>query len=362
MKKILVKFSDERNKKYSIRTTIAEDEKTKERIVLKESIYPEGEEHLFNIVRYAELLTQVYPEARICPVRMLENKSLQFDFVKGISLETKYQQCLLKNDRAGMEELLLEHEKLVIGADSNVIDFQETPQFVEIFGIKHWMGDVTALQVVNFDATASNIIYQDGVPTFIDYEWVFEIPIPKDLAVYHCVRDVYFHMEGLEAFYPLQEAIRFLKIDTDLELLEDAYKKFYMYVIKEKDGSSFGLTKSMNLMGTVSYDENAAGNANAKEKMQMELALAFAEKNWKEACQANAVLSQQIPKLEQEIEVWKDRVEQEQENHRIHAKQIEDAVMEQARQSEVWRVAYESVINSRTWRIAKKFKKLFGRG
>lgn len=84
----------------------------------------------------------------------------------------------------------------------------------------------------------------------------------------------------------------------------------------------------------------------------------FIVKNWQDAVQANALLSKRIQMLEAAKEA---EVAQEKENHRLHAKQLEDAVQEQARQSETWRIAYETVIHSRTWRIANKLKRLMGR-
>lgn len=80
-------------------------------------------------------------------------------------------------------------------------------------------------------------------------------------------------------------------------------------------------------------------------------ALDFADKNWRDASQANFLMASQVQKLKKTVAEVKEN----------HAKHIEDAVREQARQSETWRMAYESVINSRTWRLGKKIKRLFGK-
>ena len=97
---------------------------------------------------------------------------------------------------------------------------------------------------------------------------------------------------------------------------------------------------------------------------ELEKELAVAEKGWRDASQANALLSSQIQKLKKEVEeIQKLRQElmEEKENHRIHAAQIEAAVMEQAHQSESWRVAYEAVTNSKIWRMRNRIRRLFGR-
>lgn len=379
MKKILIKFSDERSRKFSICTEIEEDEITKERWVSKKAIYSEGKAHLEDIVSYFGLLKKTYPNVKICPVRKEGEDCLHFDYIQGKSLEDKYRECVIRNDKARMKELLKLHVELVIGTEENICDFVPTAQCESVFGIKEWDGK--ALRVVNFDATAGNIIFEKEVPVFIDYEWVYDFPVPLDLAVYHCVRDSYLHVKELEQFYPLAEAMRDVAVEADIEILEKAYEIFYANVIKDENGFSFGLSKKLNLKGFYKTDEqellalreslafakqnweqtSRAFEEAEKERQRLIDACAFAEKSWKEACQANATLSQQIPRAREEAEVWKQKYEQEVLNHQIHAKQIEDAVQEQARQSETWRVAYETVINSRTWRWSKKLKRLIGK-
>ena len=345
MKKILVKFSDERNKKYSIRTVIAQDEKTGRKFVVKENIYPEGKAHLKNIVHYSDVLKKAYPEVKICPVEMLDENSISFDFIEGVSLEEYYRQCLLKNSKEGIEKLLAAHKGLILGAKENTCKFTITDDFSKVFGMDTWKGDQNALKTSNFDVIASNVIYQGKTPVFIDYEWVYEFPIPVDLVIFHCVRDAYYHIKGLDAFYPLKDAMAFLGVQTDLELLEEAYSNFYSYVIKEEDGSSYANCKKVTLKG------RKQGDVDSREYIEkLEWDIMFFERNWKEACQAAAVVNQRIASLEKE-EV----------HHKMHVQQLEEAVQEQARLAATYKTAYETVINSRTWRLASKFKRLLGR-
>lgn len=72
----------------------------------------------------------------------------------------------------------------------------------------------------------------------------------------------------------------------------------------------------------------------------------FIVKSWQDAAQANALLSKRIQMLEAELE---------------KPQRLEAAVQEQARQTAIWKEAYESVVNSRTWRLANKLKRLTGR-
>ena len=69
-------------------------------------------------------------------------------------------------------------------------------------------------------------------------------------------------------------------------------------------------------------------------------ALAFAEKNWREESQATTIRAAKVAKLEAEVENLKDQLEE----------------------AKVWQEAYEAVINSKTWKLANKMKKPFGKG
>lgn len=359
MRKILVKFSDERNRKYSIRTVILEDERTGERSVVKEPVFPEGQVHMENIKRYEGILAQAYPDVDICPVELTEEGSLRFAYIQGVSLEKKYVSCMERGDRQGMEVLLEQHKKIVLGGEKNRCVFRMSPEFQDIFGLSSWAGSEDGLCVSNFDAIPGNVIFQGETPVFIDYEWVFTFPLPQELAIFHCVRDLYLHKERMESFYPLAEAMKYLGVKEELEVLQKAYEEFFHYVIYEEDGSSFAMGKSIHAKGqidTAKELESLRQSLDFAEKNWKEVSesLAFAEKNWRETSQANAVMAQTINRLQQ---AW----DAEKQNHQLHAQQLENAVQEQAKQSETWRIAYETVINSRTWRTAEKMKHLVKR-
>ncbi len=69
--------------------------------------------------------------------------------------------------------------------------------------------------------------------------------------------------------------------------------------------------------------------------------LSEVQKAWKDASQANFLLSSKLSEIE----------ESDSRNEQI--------LHEKDRQIRVWREAYESVIHSRTWKIASKFKRVF---
>ena len=352
MRKILVKFCDERKKEFCMKTIIWKDGEEKK--VSKEAIYPEGRQNLMQMLENSNELAKIYPQVEICPVKG-ENNVLWFEYIDGVEYEKLILEEALKDDRKGFFDSLNLFCKIIESVPDNHTEFHVTDDFIKIFGDgMHFIG-LPALKKSNYDLIPGNIIIRNGMPVLIDYEWTMDFPIPVALLEYHALRELYIHCKELESIYPLDEIIKQLGIPCERKYLEDAYWKFLEYVSGNSSKTSFSTTKHACLQKMYDFEQYK----NNYEVTYLELLKSMdtnkkMEKAWKEASQANALLNKSIEKLKMELE-------QEKENHRIHAKQIEDAVQEQARQSEVWRIAYESVTNSRTWRWANKFKRLIGR-
>lgn len=378
MKPLYIKFSDERNKKYSIKTIIAKDEEQK--YVIKEPIFPEGIEHIDNIVRYAELLKQYYNNVEICPVQKVENK-LIFHFISGKSLLDCYQECLEKKDVEEYKKLLQYHTDCVIGSEENRCIFHNTPESERVFGVLDFLDGAEGIKVANFDATASNILVCDTKPVFIDYEWVCEFPIPQELAVYHCIRDSYLHLPELEQFFSLQEAMRFLEIKSEVTKLEEAYVNFFKNVIREENGQSFAEKKITCLKEKRTIKEYIEDNHYAhaewqkcaenwkesceandrlhEENKNIRIEWEKCAKNWEEVSKENERLVEENQKIRKEWEQcaknWKGSCEEnerlKQENTNLHIE-----LEEYMQKYQILKQEYDAIVNSRSWKVISALK------
>ena len=91
---------------------------------------------------------------------------------------------------------------------------------------------------------------------------------------------------------------------------------------------------------------NSSGlNENDLEKRcrELEEALAFAEKNWKEASQANFLLDSKLKKVTDELAAKDNEIQSHYDRFLTYKN------------------AYEAVVNSRTWKMSMKIKRLFGK-
>lgn len=261
-----LKFSDERRKKYCILTTIESDNGEKK--VVKEALFPEGKEHLENILRYSKALKLYYPKVKICPVEM-KNDKLYFDFIDGRMLSELYAEAIEKNDKDKVIKLLKLHKSIIVGNEENNIIFKESELSRKWFGNLSVFEGKSALAYSNFDAIAGNIFIQNEVPVFIDYEWVFEFPVPTDIVIYHCILDAYLHNSKFSEIISIREAMDVLGIVCDIDKMEMAYKTFFKNVIEEDDGKSFALMKNLCLKKIINEDTEKETSAIKFEEENM---------------------------------------------------------------------------------------------
>ncbi len=230
MRNIFIKFNDARRKEFNIRTTIIKD--NNKRVIVKQAEDVAGESHIKRIYKNQEILSKIYSPLQICPCTISDNK-LYFDYIEGDLLFDKYLKAVQKRDKEEFLSLISFHLNLLIGKESNQCIFTGTTEFMEVFGEASDYEGKRGLKVTNFEATPYNIILVNGninKPVFIDYEWVFEYPMPLDFVIYQCILSLYRNIPMLEKVVSISELMTYLKVDTKLEILENTFKNLYTYL------------------------------------------------------------------------------------------------------------------------------------
>ena len=369
MKAEYIKFSDERNKVFSIATRFEEIHGQLK--VIKNAIYPEGQKHLENMLRYADVLRKVFPDVVICPVELIGTE-LYFDFISGESLTDCYLRCIQQKDRESFIKLLHFHKKIILGSAENRCTFVESEQSRTWFGnLKAYEGK-EGLRISNFDAIASNIIMNEEKPAFIDYEWVFEQPIPVDIVLYHCIRDAYLHDERMNAFFPLEDAMIEVGVIDRQDIMEGAYCRFFEHVISDDCGRSFALDKRLCLKQIKNTSDllevNQALEELKRENQTLQNNLSESRREWdkcaqywKESVEANHQIHTDY---RQEMEELKQKETEYKQDMAEHKKIIADKdrhienIEEQLREV---RGVYDNVANTFTWRAIRKLKSILKR-
>ncbi|MCR5294308.1 MAG: class I SAM-dependent methyltransferase [Lachnospiraceae bacterium] len=360
---VYIKCSDERTRNFAITTTI--ERRGEEKRVVKEAVWPEGSGHLRNVCAYASLLRGAYPEVLPCPAHM-EGDRLVFRFLKGRSLLERLADTVVRGDKGGAAKLLLLQKKLLKGNGENETEFAATPEFAAWFGPAEAYEGQKAFKVSNFDGTAGNIFFDGEQAFFIDYEWVFDFPLPQDLLLYHCLRDAYYHLEGLEELLPLGELLQIAGIRTPQKILQKSYEAFFGHVVSDEKGESFAIAKHSALKKHYGVRGPAPEAGTAEEA-------------WRASGEAIKALNSKIDRLNQELlsqkkkyaeldEAWFrrwDEVRTEaaavrgvREDLGRQLSHLTEAYHLMEKDRDIWKANFETVTGARSYKAMEKMRKV----
>lgn len=207
---IYSKYSNERAKRFCIRTDIVMDD-AGEKKVYKHALTPEGSAHIAQIAGFCQKLNEAYSGSAIsfCPC-MTETEQPKmacavFPFLLGESLQDVLKRAVEAGADREVEHILGEYIRR-LSENGGELPFAVTEEFKSVFGALPEEADAifakagkhaqTSAQVSDIDMILSNIFVNGGDTAavdakwqVIDYEWTFDFPIPKGFLIY---RGLYF--------------------------------------------------------------------------------------------------------------------------------------------------------------------------
>lgn len=207
---IYSKYSNERAKRFCIRTDIAVGDDG-ERKVYKHALTPEGRAHIAQIAASCGRLDETYRADNItfCPCTVnqegAEADYVTFPFLTGATLQDVIKELADSGDNKTLEQVLTEYIcRLSEGGGEE--PFTVTNEFEKVFGTlteserkvlaKAGKTANISAKVSDVDMILSNLFVEMDEKDVtgakwqvIDYEWTFEFPIPKGFLIY---RGLYF--------------------------------------------------------------------------------------------------------------------------------------------------------------------------
>lgn len=261
------KYSDEREKKFAIRTDIFEvrmddNENLPKCVVTKVPLYQDGRTHVEQMAEKQQKLTAYYKDAgiRFCDCKVL-NQTAEFPFITGRTLQDLIEEAAERGDQDKIAAILEEYEKRIF-QQTPELPFEQTESFEKVFGSVAFKEQMAATEVTDIDLIFSNIIVDaDGTWTVIDYEWTFLFPIPKLFVLYRGLYFLYHQvlakrnwsftelMEQAGIAEPMQESFRKMEQQFQSYLgsgelpLRNMQRKFGTKIIplgQEQDGAGWG--------------------------------------------------------------------------------------------------------------------------
>ncbi len=184
-KVIYAKYSNERSRKFCIRTEILE-EQDKTRYVRKLPANPQAREHVSNLYKWYELFSSEKGQSAVVYNKCQKQKeAVCLEYVEAPSLETVLD-SFLENAEVDKAADLFRKYLRIIQELYEKVPFVKTPRFQEVFGDARLPEGLKCALVTNIDTVCGNIVLTEPA-TIIDYEWTFDFPVPAGYVIYRMI-------------------------------------------------------------------------------------------------------------------------------------------------------------------------------
>lgn len=178
---IFSKYSNERARRFSIRTDICQDPDGK-RVVKKKAAFPEAKSHVEQLSVWYEKLSALYADSQIKMNRCVRcDEGVELEYLNGPTLEHILDTYLAEGQ---IDRLVGELKAYLLEVKKGFTQkFVMTPDFAEVFGERELPENLIAANTVDIDMVLNNVIVDEG-KTLIDYEWTFDFPVPYNFVAY----------------------------------------------------------------------------------------------------------------------------------------------------------------------------------
>lgn len=182
------KYSNERDRRFNIRTEIAVDEQGT-RKVRKYAACRDSIPHVRRMYDMCRRFQKQYEGSgvQVCPC-ILEGDAACFAYMKGHNLKELMTEAVARNEQPEFYRMF-DRFTTFVRAQGETVSDEGGKLFREIFGMDYPAG-WDSLQVhcpVNLDLNFDNVIVDGDVWTVLDYEWSFDMAVPVEFLLYRSV-------------------------------------------------------------------------------------------------------------------------------------------------------------------------------
>lgn len=183
-KVVYARYNRIRKREYGISTTIIKDKTGYQ--VEKKPLTSEAKAHVKKMREYA-----ADRACRFCFANgYLKNNSFFQEYIEGEDLDTIFyqyrqdSQLFIKKTKEVMKNYLCPDK-------DNMVEFFVTEEYRKLFG-DNYVKNAMCLQFTNLDLTFSNLrLDKNGRIHCIDYEWIYDFPIPYEYVLWRGVTQLY---------------------------------------------------------------------------------------------------------------------------------------------------------------------------
>lgn len=217
-----VKLHSDRKDEFKIYTTIWSDG-----TVSKSPISSKADEHIKKMFDEKD-----YVMGRIkCLDAEMKGDSIYYDFVKQKSCENLLIESVLDNDKKRFFKGIEDYYDALF-YDSFETDEYATEEFLNVFKVK---SDIPfhCHEKSNIDMNFANMFLIDGEFTVIDYEWIFDFPVPLEYQFFISFNYHFYSNELIREFTNFEEIFNHFNMDLEnIELFREWNCNFLRYVLE----------------------------------------------------------------------------------------------------------------------------------
>lgn len=201
-KTLFVKYNRTRREAFQIRTCIAVEQGA--RYVEKAALSGQGSWHILSFEKKYTRLKEQNPRIHVLlPQIGAEGNRVRFPFIGGVTLAEKLGQEI-RDGKAPVEAVKRAMELVFDIGKAYVEAFQVTPEFTEVFGQIPDLQD-QSYKASNIDGLFENLMEFNGQVYCLDYEWVFDFPVPSHFVQYRNLAYFYYQYQRVMDYGSLEE-------------------------------------------------------------------------------------------------------------------------------------------------------------
>ena len=273
-------------------------------------------------------------ESHFGKIKYLEcdyNNNCSYKFIKQKSLKDLINDTILENDKTKFLSLIQDYFDALL-YNSYITDSYVSDNFISIFKKKSKEKFHCHVKS-NIDLDFSNIFIIDGEYVAIDYEWVFNFPIPIEYIFYRTIK---YNLESnplFNKFTSFTEIFRQLNLNmSNIELFEVWEKNLFKYVYGHIPVNNHKIIPKENLDYVENIDEYVDLVLDSKDMDSHNFDL----------LKKDIVLNQRKIISQKNVEIKKKDKEIKKKNKQIKNKNKE----------------LKKILNSTSWKITKPLRKL----
>lgn len=193
-----MKYNRTRSEKFQLKTTIFGGRA--KRYVKKSALTEDGAAHIHRFDEHEQQLSEQHELLKFSKALIKdEGRTAEFPYLVGRTLASQ----MWEEIRGGEDPTELVRQTidvLLAVKESAVMPFIPTDEFAEVFGARQAEAlerGLPSLSISNIDLLFENVLLTDDGMYCLDYEWVYDFPIPVEFIRYRILFYAYRQMQGM---------------------------------------------------------------------------------------------------------------------------------------------------------------------